>query len=256
MVSGTVRSYDSIRSGFMTVFGPGTYGDSFADVYDQWYGQITDAEATADFVSHRCLDGPVLELGVGTGRLAVPLVERGHEVIGLDASMPMLSQCPQAVVRVLGDMAALPFAEQAHGVALCAFNTLFNLASEQAQQEFFHQVTHMLAPGAPLIIEAFTGTGLDQSEPSSLGVSRIAADRLVLAATIVDSSAQTITGQHVDISEAGITLRPWRIRWTTPDQLDELASNAGLHLVERYASWDQQEFDPDGDLAISVYASR
>ncbi len=239
----------------MSVFGPGTYGDSFADVYDQWYGQITDAEATADFVSSRCLHGPVLELGVGTGRLAVPLVKRGHQVVGLDASTSMLNQCPQPVTRVLGDMAQLPFYDRVFGGALCAFNTLFNLVSTQVQQQFFHQVSRSLAPGAPLIIEAFTGIGLDNSEPSSLGVSRITADRLVLAATVVDAQAQTITGQHVDISEAGVKLRPWLVRWTTPEQMDELASTAGLDLLERYSSWDQQEFDPDRDLAISVYGS-
>ncbi len=238
----------------MTAFGPGTYGNSFADVYDQWYGQITDAEATADFVSRRCLGGPILELGVGTGRLAIPLVERGHQVIGLDASIPMLSQCPKSVVNVLGDMSSLPFGPGAFGAALCAFNTLFNLPSVQDQQAFFHQVAPSLAPGAPLIIETFTGVGLGQSEKSSLGVSRIDADRLVLAATLVDTQTQTITGQHVDIAEAGIKLRPWLIRWTTPTQLDELASAAGLQLVERYSSWKQDEFDPAGDLAISVYA--
>ena len=253
MASGTVRVYDSVRLGLMTVFGPGTYGDSFADVYDQWYGQITDAEATADFVSSRCLGGPILELGVGTGRLAVPLVERGHQVIGLDASMSMLSQCPESVGNVLGDMAALPFGPKAFGAALCAFNTLFNLTSAQDQQLFFHQVAASLAPGAPLIIETFTGVGLDKSEQSSLGVSRIDADRLVLAATLVDTQAQTITGQHVDITETGIKLRPWLIRWATPHQLDEFASAAGLQLADRYSSWKQDEFDPGRDLAISVY---
>ncbi|MDA3038422.1 MAG: class I SAM-dependent methyltransferase, partial [Actinomycetota bacterium] len=61
----------------MTHFGPETYGDSFADVYDDWYRDISDPEATAEFVSRRVGPGPVLELGVGSGRLVRPLVDRG-----------------------------------------------------------------------------------------------------------------------------------------------------------------------------------
>lgn len=247
----------------MTHFGPQTYGDSFADVYDQWYGQVTDAKATAAFVSRRALLGPILELGVGTGRLAIPLVESGHHVVGLDASSTMLAKCPPMVTAVLGDMANLPFAPSVpagnnrpaigFGAALCAFNTLFNLPSPQAQGRFLAQVVRCLVPGAPLVIEAITGNDLAGSGDSSLGVSRIEPDKLVLSATMVDHRAQTITGQHVDITEQGIKMRPWMLRWTTPAQLDELAQKAGLKLFERYADWSQGSFDTNSGLAISVY---
>lgn len=247
----------------MTHFGPQTYGDSFADVYDQWYGQVTDAQATAAFVSRRALPGPILELGVGTGRLAIPLVERGHDVVGLDASPIMLAKCPRSVTPVLADMADLPFTPSipagnnrpatGFGAALCAFNTLFNLPSARAQGRFLNQVAQVLAPGAPLVIEAITGSDLIGSGDSSLGVSRIEPDKLVLSATMVDHTAQTITGQHVDITEEGIKMRPWLLRWTTPSQLDELAQEAGLKLFERYADWTQGSFSTSSELAISVY---
>ena len=237
----------------MTSFGPETYGESFADVYDQWYGRITDAGATAEFLTARHNGGPVLELGVGTGRLADPLIEHGLDVVGLDASPSMLARCPRTVHAVLADMAVLPFAEHAFGSALCAFNTLFNLPSAQSQQESLTQIARCLAPGAPLIVETITGHGLGHTDDSSLGVSRIEVDRLVLSATSVDANTQTITGQHVDITESGIRMRPWLLRWTTPTQLDELAEQSGLKLVERYGSWNESPFDPYGDLAISVY---
>ncbi len=237
----------------MTSFGPETYGESFADVYDQWYGQITDAEATADFLANRHRSGPVLEVGVGTGRLAQPLIQRGMVVVGLDASASMLAQCPRSVHAVRADMAALPFAASSFGSALCAFNTLFNLPSAQSQQDFLNQIAHCLAPGAPLVIETITGHGLGSSNDSSLGVSRVEVDRLVLSATTVDADAQTITGQHVDITSCGIKMRPWFLRWTTPTQLDELVDQTRLQLVERYATWAQDPFEASGELAISVY---
>lgn len=242
----------------MVSFGPETYGESFADVYDQWYGQITDAEATADFVTRRAEPGSILELGVGTGRLALPLVERGHDVIGLDASTSMLAKCPPSVMRVLGDMSVLPFGETTMklGGALCAFNTLFNLPTLSQQAQFFEQTAACLAQRAPLIVETFTGRHMKNAENSSLGVSRIDIDKLVLSATKIDPDEQTITGQHVDITEAGITMRPWRVRWTTPQQLDDLADRAGLTLFERYSSWHQAPFEQHSDVAISVYLKK
>ncbi len=238
-------------------FSASTYGDSFADVYDDWYENISDAEATAAFVAARCGDGPMVELGVGTGRLVDQLISHGLQVIGVDASADMLSRCAPrpGLTKVQADMAALPFdnAGPHLGGALCAFNTLFNLASVEQQAQLFASVANALQPNGALIIEAITGAGLEDGPPDSVGVSRIDSDRLVLAATKVDAEAQTIVGQHVDITEAGIRLRPWRLRWTTPPQLDVIANEVGLELVERVADWDGTPFDDDSDRHVSVY---
>lgn len=238
-------------------FAASTYGDSFADVYDEWYSDITDADATASFVSSRSADGPIIELGVGTGRLVDSLLQRGHTVIGLDASSEMLARCKPrpGLSMVQADMAAMPFTVGTPhlGGALCAFNTLFNLASLEAQTRLFTDVGAALLSGGALIVEAITGFGLGDGPPDSVGVSRIDTDRLVLAATKVDAEAQTIVGQHVDITEAGIRLRPWQLRWTTPTQLDEIAGAAGLELVERVADWTGADFTVDSERHVSVY---
>ncbi|MEZ5412212.1 MAG: class I SAM-dependent methyltransferase, partial [Acidimicrobiales bacterium] len=99
----------------MERFRPDTYGESFAEVYDEWYQGVSDAEAVAAFVDARAGAGPVLELGVGTGRLAAPLLARNRAVVGLDASAAMLARCRGRGLEVAGlrlvraDMAALPF---------------------------------------------------------------------------------------------------------------------------------------------------
>ncbi len=238
----------------MQGFGPSTYGDGFADVYDQWYGSITDAEATADFVAARCGTGPLLELGVGSGRLVPALRRAGCTVIGIDASHEMLRRCQTDLGRVRADLGHLPFGRPASvGGAICAFNTLFNLPTADAQGDLLARIGVVLAADGHLVIEAITGAALPGAPSQSVGVSRMSADDLVLSATVVDAATQTIQGQHVEITATGIKLRPWLLRWTTPEQLDAIAVDAGLLLVERYGDWDGRPFSEDSDKHVSVY---
>ena len=238
----------------MQGFGPSTYGDGFADVYNDWYGTITDANATAAFVAARRADGPVLELGVGSGRLVPALAAAGCSVLGVDASQSMLLQCPPGLATVQADLATLPLRQAPFaGAAVCAFNTLFNLPTAEAQLALMQQVAATLLPGGALVIEAITGAALSNGPPQSVGVSRMTASDLVLSATLLDTEAQTIQGQHVEITEAGVKMRPWLLRWTTPRQLDQLAALIGLSLTERFADWDLTPFHDDSDKHISVY---
>ena len=238
----------------MEGFGPSTYGDGFADVYDDWYGTITDAEATARFVSARRADGPVLELGVGSGRLVPALQSAGCPVIGLDASRPMLRKCPPGLATLQADLAHLPVRPSSFaGAAICAFNTLFNLPTAEAQLALLQQLAPILQPDGAIVIEAITGAALADGPPQSVGVSRMSASDLVLSATLLDYEAQTIQGQHVEINGNGITMRPWLLRWTTPSQLDQLAALAGLSLAERYEDWDESRFTADSQQHVSVY---
>jgi len=86
-----------------------------------------------------------------------------------------------------------------------------------------------------------------------LSTTRVGLDRLVLTATEHDPASQTVTGQHVDITDAGVRLRPWRIRYATPVQLDAMAEAAGLRLAERSAGWDDEPFDDDSVVHVSRY---
>jgi SAM-dependent methyltransferase len=232
------------------------YGRSFADVYDRWYHDVSDADATAAFVAARC-SGPVLELGVGSGRLARPLAELGLSVIGLDGSTEMLDQCRDGggdIHLVCADMRALPF-HGSIGAALIAFNTVFNLASEQQQLELFKTLRPLVDSGGVVIVEALDVSPLLAGPERSIGVRDRSDNRVVVTATAIDQNHQLVTGQHLEIDDAGIAVRPWRLRWLTPEQLDGLASAAGLVLAERYRSWDEEPFGPDADTHISVYVA-
>jgi SAM-dependent methyltransferase len=234
-----------------------SYGDAFADVYDEWYHGITDVAATTEVLSGLADGGRVLELGVGTGRLAIPVATTGLEVIGLDSSSAMLAQLrrndPAGTVQgVLGDMVdAMPSGP--FTLVFVAYNTFFNLLSHDRQQACCAAVAARLVEGGMFVVEAFVPD--PQHEPrSSLTVRSVTADRVVLSVSTADAADQRAEGQFIDITEAGgVRLRPWSIRWATPAQLDEMAAAAGLTLIERWESFDRSPFGPDSERHVSVF---
>ncbi len=212
----------------------------------------------------------MLELGVGTGRIALPLAGRGPAVTGLDASSEMLARLAEkpgadGIEIVVGDMADLdavlprPAADSTSTgdtgftLAFAAYNTFFNLPSAQAQRDCIRSVTERLGTGGRLVIEGFVPADDPTARRDDVGVSRIAADELVLSATLHDRDAQTISGQHVQITSTGIRLRPWLVRYLRPAQLDDLAAGAGLELEHRWADWDRAPFDDTCPVHVSVY---
>jgi SAM-dependent methyltransferase len=245
-----------------------TYGDRFADVYDDWYGELTDAEACADRVAALVAEaggGPVLELGIGSGRLALPLVHRGLDVHGIDASAAMVDRLRAkpggpAVAVTVGDMAELVLDQTPAGgfaVAFVAFNTFFNLPTEGAQARCLARVRELLAPTGCFVLEAFVPADPDDGvADSALTPRHLSADEVVLSVSRRDRAAQTVTGQHVHITEAGIRLRPWHLRYATPAQLDDLAASAGLSLVSRSSGWHGEPFTDRSDAHVSVYGPR
>lgn len=241
-----------------------SYGEGFADVYDEWYARVSDVDATVELVVELAAGGSVLELGVGTGRLAIPLAARGLDVHGVDASPAMVERLRSkpggTAVRVvmgdfgdLGGVADLAAPPDGFAVAFVAFNTLFNLATAEAQQRCFSAVAERLRPGGAFVVEAFDPDPDAAPSGPGLTTSSVRTDQVVLQATIADRAAQTISGSTVTITESGIRLRPWHIRWATPDQLDEMARAAGLVRRARWGDWDRSPHMPDSARHVSVY---
>lgn len=240
-----------------------TYGDRFADVYDDWYDDPPATEATvADLVAraHAAAGDDrtpaVLELGVGTGRLALPLAAAGLAVTGLDASTAMLEQLAakpggHTVTTVVGDMAG-PLPDGPFDLVVIARNTFFNLTTETAQGACLADVARVLAPSGRLVVEAFVPTD-DDGPTSSVEVRRITADRVLLFVDRHDPGAGEAWSSFVDISPAGITLRPCHVRYLRPADLDALAAGAGLVLERRVEDWAGAPFDDDSPHHVSSY---
>ncbi|HEY5887456.1 MAG TPA: class I SAM-dependent methyltransferase [Acidimicrobiales bacterium] len=242
-------------------YGPTAYGEAFADVYDDWYERISDVGATVSRVRALAGGGPVLELGVGTGRLALPLAEVGVETWGVDASGAMLAHLrakPGAggVRLVQTDMAAPALAADGRfAVVFCAYNTFFNLHGPGDPASCLAWSAAALAPDGRLAIEAFVPSEGASPPEGPVSVRSIEPDRVVLSVADRDLEEQTVTGQFVDLSAAGVRLRPYRIRYLFPAQLDDLAADAGLRLVDRWASWDGEPFTDDSAGHVSVYGA-
>ncbi|MDQ1425589.1 MAG: hypothetical protein QOD72_3087 [Acidimicrobiaceae bacterium] len=241
----------------MEGYGPASYGDAMADVYDEWYGELPQRAAAVECLVKLAEDGTALELGVGTGRLALPLAARGVPVVGVDASAPMIERLRakpggDSVVAIVADMAA-PLPAGPFSLVFAAVNTFFLLDTERAQADCFASVATRLTPGGRLAIEAFVPDAGD--EPTDhVAVRDLAIDRVVLEVSRSDPTGQMAEGQYVELTErGGVRLRPWRIRWATPTQLDGYAVAAGLQLESRWASWDGAPFTTDSTHHVSVW---
>lgn len=260
----------------MEDYHPRTYGEAFADVYDEWYADVTDTEACVAAVARLAGGGPVLEMGAGTGRLALPLAAAGADVRALDASRAMLAALAakpggERVPAVLGDMARPPLRPGAgFAVVLCAFNSLFNLPDAAEQRLCLEAAASLLAPAGRLIVEtslpgashepgdaAGIATDAGDFQIDGVDVRAIESDRVVLSAWQHDPVDQDIRGQMIDVGTGGIRLRPWRLHYRTAAQLDAAARDAGLELVERWADWGGRTFDPIlSTEQIAVYGHR
>jgi SAM-dependent methyltransferase len=239
-----------------------SYGDGFADVYDEWYADVTDVDATVTrMVELAGAGGRVLELGVGTGRLAVPMADAGLSVVGIDSSEAMLAKLRERdpgglVEAVMGDITShLPLGP--FDVVLVAYNTIFNLLGEHDQPRLFREVAERLSPCGAFVVEAFVpaSDGGDGSPTSSeVTVRSMAVDHVVLSVSVNRPGEQVAEGQFIQLSEGGgVRLRPWSVRWATPDQLDAMAAAAGLRLDERFGDMAGEPFTDDSAQHVSVY---
>ena len=235
-----------------------TYGDAFADVYDDWYQQVTDVDGTAALISNLSEGLDVLELGVGTGRLALPIAAAGVPITGVDSSSEMLKRLTARdtsglVTTHLADMASwLPTGP--FKVIFCAYNTFFNLVDPDDQERCLQLVSDRLTPDGLFVLEAFVPS--NYSLLPTRGVeSRHMTEATVLNITIREKISGVVRGQSVQVGEAGPILRPWRILIKTPDELDQVAARQGLNLVERWQDWHRSPFTSSSDHHVSVYAS-
>ncbi len=241
----------------MPAWDPAEYGQTWAALYDEVHDLADDTAAAVAALTDRLADGArVLELGAGTGRLAIPLAAAGLQVVGLDASERMLQRLQakpggEAVTTVHADMVAPPVAGPFDCV-LIAFNTLFALSTQAEQIACLTACAALLAPRGEVVLDLAVPQPwrLRSDRPSG----EVVGGQVAMEVGDHDPVTQTIRSAKVLITPTdGIRTLPLRMRYAYPPELDLMARIAGLQLVSRAAGWGDEPFDRDSTRHVSVY---
>jgi SAM-dependent methyltransferase len=239
----------------MTEYLPSTYGDRIADQYDAMHRPIE--QAAIDLLAALASGGPVLELGIGTGRIALPLASRGLRVQGVDASEAMVARLRakpggKDIPVTIADFREFELGEK-FALVFVAFNTFFTLQSQEEQLECFRTVTRHLEPDGCFLIEAFVPDLARFDRDQRASVRSIDPDSAMLELSRHDRVRQLVDSQLVRLSSEGVQLYPVRLRYAWPSELDLMARLAGFTLENRWANWQREVFGPASDFHVSVY---
>jgi SAM-dependent methyltransferase len=232
------------------------FGEAVAARYDENLGEMGTAAAidpAVDFLAAQAGGGPALEFAVGTGRIAVPLHERGVPVRGIDLSAAMLARlrARTAEIEVVeGDMTTVRVPGRYRLVYL-VFNTIGNLTTQDAQVACFRNAADHLDPGGRFVVEV----GVPQLQRLPPGETHRLFD--VSATHIgldeIDTATQRLVSHHwsLDGDRVRVDAVPFRYVW--PAELDLMARLAGMTLRERWSDWDRTPFTGDSRKHVSVW---
>jgi SAM-dependent methyltransferase len=234
-----------------------TYGEHMAEVYDQWPGVPQNTDAVVACLARLAGHGPILELGIGTGRIALPLAQQGLRVHGIDASPAMVARLRtkpggEHIPVTIGNFADMAV-EGRFTLIFAVFNTFFGLLSQDDQVRCFLGVAQHLTDDGVFVIEAFVPDLARYDRGQRVGAVEVETDRVHLLASLHDPVQQRVMSQHVVLSEQGIRLYPVQVRYAWPSELDLMARLAGLQLQNRWAGWAQEPFTASSGSHVSIY---
>ena len=241
-----------------------TYGDKIAEVYDQMYPMRANVGPTVDALAELTSNGAALELGVGTGRIALLLAERGVEVHGIDASEAIVAKMRakpggDAIPVTISDFSEFRLRDGASdkkfSLIYVVFNTLFQATSQEAQVQCFRSAAAHLTDDGVFVVEAFVPDPTrfvrmrDDDVTMTVNEEEIALIDLVKH----DPVKQHVSSQEIFTGESGVKFYPVQVRYSWPSELDLMAQLAGMRLRERWGDWDGSPFTTSSEDHISIY---
>jgi SAM-dependent methyltransferase len=233
-----------------------TYGEEWAAEYDSIHGELDPTQAVETLVD-LAAGRPVLELAIGTGRIALPLKERGVEIHGVDISDAMVAQLRkkpggEEIPITMGNFVEVDFGGE-FSLIFLAFNTIFGLLTQEDQLRLFGNVAGQLTEDGVFVIEAFVPDLTRYDRDQRVSAMEVELDSVRIEISKHDPSTQLLETQIATLSPDGIRMWPIRLRYAYPPELDLMAKLAGLRLRERWGGWDRSEFGPRSTQHVSVY---
>lgn len=239
------------------------YGEKVAGIYDDLYEEMFDKAAAVAFLAERARgvdgrgEGRVLELAIGTGRIALPLAGQGFDLQGIDISPAMVDRLRAKpgghdIPVTMGDIADVAVPGRFDMIYL-VFNTIFALTTQDAQIRLFRNVADHLEDGGTFVVESFVPDIERFARGQNTEVTDVGVDRVHLSFSRHDPATQTIKSQQVIVTEEGIRMVPVQLRYVWPSEMDLMARLGGLELRERYASWHRDHFTSSSKAHVSVY---
>ena len=236
----------------------GYFGESVAAAYDDPADEMFQPDvvaATADFLAELAGDGRALELAIGTGRIALPLAQRGVPVHGIDMSRAMVARLRgkpggDAIGVTIGDFATAR-AEGTFRLAYLVYNTICNLTTQAAQVACFRNVAAHLEPGGCFVIEVAVPEL--RKLPPGQNVVPFRVSPADWAFDIYDVATQAMSSNYVTVAEGRGEYRSIPFRYVWPSELDLMAELAGMRLRERWSSWTRESFTSESGKHVSVW---
>ena len=214
-------------------------------------------DPTVDLLAELAGDGAALELAVGTGRVAIPLRERGVPVTGIELSRPMVDELRRKVSAAelpvaIGDMATTVVPGEFALVHL-VWNSLSNLRTQEEQVACFRNAARHLTSGGRFVIELWVPQ-LRRLPPGQLGVPSEVGDDGHLVLDTYDLLTQRCTSHHYwHERDGGTRYSAGSFRYAWPSECDLMAQLAGLELEARYADWRRSPFTSESESHISIW---
>jgi SAM-dependent methyltransferase len=236
----------------------GYFGESVAATYDESSADMFEpavVDVAVDLLAELARSGRALELGVGTGRMALPLARRGVPVHGIDLSRAMVARLRakpggDAIGVTIGDFATTTV-DGTFSVAYLVFNTIMNLTSQAAQVACFRNVAAHLEPGGCFVIEVGI-PDLRRLPPGQNAVPfQVSPTRW--AFDLYDVASQAMSSNYVEVVDGRGRYRSIPFRYVWPAELDLMAQLAGMRLRERWDGWTRQPFTSESRQHVSIW---
>ena len=243
----------------MKEYGTRTFGELYAERYDVMYEDpmVTETHDSVETLAELAGGGKVLELAIGTGRVALPLAARGLTVHGIEASEAMVAKLREkpggsAIPVEIGDMAEARV-EGTFDLIYLVFNTIFNLTTQEAQVRCFKNAARHLSARGMFVVETVVPDFSEYVDGQRMKGSWANMDAARFEIAIQDRVAQTVAFQRIVISEDGTRMVPHFMRYAWPSELDLMAQLAGLERRDRWAWWDRSPFTADSKSHVTLY---